>query len=1351
MKKFHWTLVLVLVVLFQVLFQGSFLVFGDVTNSTKKSKNNTAKKSSAPTNAGQNKLAQLNNNNTTLIANGNFNDNNVENIPELVSPANSDIVKNINDGDVLYLNPETNELQRTNPLAQNKRPVKRNNNNPNTYRSGFRSLPFIRNFDIGCNPDYAEINGGNIKQKNNNVKQKPKINQYQNLNTDLNQGLNPNLGPEFNPELNPELNPDFNINPYPYPPIEITKEFRDYNYYPSTLPQRRRLSGLFDPIREIVSGITDLAIPDSNSYTPDYWGDNPRSLHYPVTADPPAYYSYKNRIHPHIYPLTPADRFYEEQDTFLLGVNGTFVGKEGVLIDGEGIPIGTRLSSDGVLLASDGSQLGVRFGKRCRLLRSDNGQQIPNIGFQLSRDGRLSMRNGTALGTAGFTLGRRGMLLAPNGTPTGISLNNSGTLLGFDGEPLGTNSYQAVAGGVLLGTDGIPIGYRLLPDGSIIRFDGVPILSNSFRRGRNGIILTPDGTPIGPSGIRLNQNGVLISPDGFPIGANVISLSNTYPDDEDSQVASNGRSRGVSGFLRLGDKNEILSPDGRRTGLILGKDGVLTSLSGRSLGLRISDDGILQGTDGKTTRSSNIPNGILLGTDGSPTGLRLAEDGSSLVSPTGSRLGLKLGRDGALLTMDNKPVGSSALNFRVGANNPLRIGRNNIVLDIHGRNTGLKIRRDGVLLDATGQQIGLKISDNGVLQGIDGQPTQVKNIAGGILLGTNRAPTGLTLGKDGETLISPSGVPLGIKLGADGSLIGKNNQKLGAEALSFVPGSNIPLRIGDNNAILDLEGKDTGLKVNRNGILISTATNRPIGARISLNGILHGSDNNPVATKSEADGGGYRTNAAGELLGMNGEPIGLKFAADKKTLLCPNGRSLGLKLGRNGTLLGTDDLPIGTEGLSFLSTPNNPLRVGKNNLVLDSEGKNTGLRIGRNGMLLDATGRSLGVVISRDGFLESAEGNRLSLNDVVDAALAIDSRAVGVGVNFSVSPDGTVFGANGRPTGIRLGNDGLMLSPNGTPLGLFVAGNGVLYSPEGLPVGSIARQTNRARRAAGRAAGQNGTPYLPAEPPVNNIRRDRNNRILGANGTRTRLQLGNNNSLFGVNGEPLGFFVGQNGELLDHSGVPMLANGFRTNDNGVLLDAGGYPLGIKLGDNGTLLGLDGASLGVQLGQNGTLVTPDGFPIVEPVTQLPQNNGNGNDNGNDNIVSLQSYPPYPSYPPNLPYPPAGFAGSPYSPYPPNLPYPPAGFAGSPYPPYPPNQFPGGGMYDPYSPYPPNGVISNVSSGTGRVLTSLRNVRNGIRTLIAAPDYMTGEPAPIPETYSTRGPRDFLLQNPPKIGP
>jgi hypothetical protein len=387
------------------------------------------------------------------------------------------------------------------------------------------------------------------------------------------------------------------------------------------------------------------------------------------------------------------------------------------------------------------------------------------------------------------------------------------------------------------------------------------------------------------------------------------------------------------------------------------------------------------------------------------------------------------------------------------------------------------------------------------------------------------------------------------------------------------------------------------------------------------------------------------------------------------------------------------------------------------------------LRVGRNGVLLDSAGRPIGVGISRGGFLQGLDGGRLSMNDVVEAEVG--------GREFRLGNDGTLLRPDGRQTGIRLGNDGSVFSPNGAPIGLFLDRNGALLSPEGFPIGSLARSRGRLGSpyagagspyaGAGSPYAGAGSPYFPAEVPVNSIRRDRSNRIITANGEQTRVQLGNGNSLLGVNGEPLGFFLGMNGELLDQNGVPMLANGFRTNGDDVLIGSSGSPLGMRLGDNGTLLGLDGSPLGVQLGPNGTLATSDGYPVAVPVPPYPQGD--------------------PSYPPNQQLPPAGMVVDPYSGYP--------MMAADPYSGYPPMNDPySGNPYaaNPYAGYPQNaGMVERVGTGTGRVMNTLRNVRGGIRTLMVGPDYMTGHPAPIPETYTTKGPRDFFNPNPPKIGP
>jgi hypothetical protein len=267
----------------------------------------------------------------------------------------------------------------------------------------------------------------------------------------------------------------------------------------------------------------------------------------------------------------------------------------------------------------------------------------------------------------------------------------------------------------------------------------------------------------------------------------------------------------------------------------------------------------------------------------------------------------------------------------------------------------------------------------------------------------------------------------------------------------------------------------------------------------------------------------------------------------------------------------------------------------------------------------------------------------------------------------------------------------------------------------------------------------------------------------------------------------LGFFLGMNGELLDQNGVPMLANGFRTNGDDVLIGSSGSLLGMRLGDNGTLLGLDGSPLGVQLGPNGTLATSDGSPVAVPVPPYPQGNpamagdpssyppnappslsdSTGNSYGAAGSsnppypTNAPPYPSYPPYPPNPQLPPAGMVVDPYTGYPlmaadPYSGYPPMNDpygnpqAGNPYAnnPYAGNPYAG----NPYAGNPQNvGVGDRVGAGTGRVMNTLRNVRGGIRALITGPDYMTGQPAPIPETYTTRGPRDFFNPNPPKIGP
>ena len=683
----------------------------------------------------------------------------------------------------------------------------------------------------------------------------------------------------------------------------------------------------------------------------------------------------------------------------------------------------------------------------------------PSPGMYISPDGTICDDTGAPVLSADNKKPLKCGLGGPGG-PKSPKTDDNGNLLGPDGKPLE-------------GSDGTPVkaasgkeGPTTGPDGTIFGSDGKPLLGSDGKPLKAGQMY--DGKPL------CNNEGELLAPNGKPVigpngepiksGKNPIGLS----------VEPSGAVLGPAGEPFCGaDGNPLFAGmDANKKPVIDGK-GCLCGPDGQPL----------VGPDGKGIK----PGAGSLGPNVKPDGSLVNGDGSPVLGPDGKPLKCAMGPNGKpTVDDDGNLVGTDGKPLFAPCGNPTKSDKDGNLLGPDGK----------PLLDASGNPI----------------PSAGKPYVG---------PDGTLYGPAGNPLIGPDGKPLFAKLGPDGkplfdeagNLLGPDGKPLlGADGRPFNKGA-----IGPDGSVFGPDGKPI---LDKDGKPVKAGLGNPLKAPDAFPGPhigedggvtktdgtpLIGSDGNPLKV---ATGGKPQSDPkTGNLLGDDGKPL---IGADGKPvtssggpygpLVCPDGLVEGpggnAVPGPDGKPLFCEQKPdntpckdgdgnlVGADGGPLLGPDTNPVNFGKDtDTVGDSGPAEDPCDI--NVVILGPDGKPIAAVVKDlgDGKLqvqyepENEGPHTLDVTSGGDHApkcpveidvkpeLKLDGLNLGFGTGVTVGPDGTLFGAdgkplldkNGKPIKCKLGPDGKplrdamgnLIGENGKPL---VDENGNLLGPDGKPL-----------------------------------------------------------------------------------------------------------------------------------------------------------------------------------------------------------------------------------------------------------------------------------------------------------
>lgn len=713
-----------------------------------------------------------------------------------------------------------------------------------------------------------------------------------------------------------------------------------------------------------------------------------------------------------------------------------------------------------------------------------------------------------------------GQLIYENGdlvTETGILTTSEGVILTSDGTLIiGSETFIPVLNGqgeqiyykgqkVFQGKDGrlydekrnlilSPSGQAmtLLDDGLVVNEDGnviegvfsklSPIMANKgFQTGQGNELLDGHGNAIyfkgkkvlvGEDGHLYDENGNLLTDkNGQPLSLNkqgqIVSSNGQLADLKGFASESNlfNKVNGNKGF-KVGQKNELLDDEGNQVYLngkkvIVGQDGQLYDENGNLLSDKRGQPLSLNAQGQIIT-----PDGKLVSTEG------YAVDRLEFI-PVKKNKGFKVNKNNELLDENGNQVYYNGKKVMVGEDGRLYDEYGNLITDKTGQ--PLSVNSKGQIVRPDGQLASI--------EGFETKDTKFKPV---------NENNGFYKGADGS-LLDKDGNPLYYKgkkvfIGDDGRLYDADGVMITGEdgqTLSLNGDGQIVTPSGRVISLSDFEVEDLalisltgnkGFKVGKNNELLDENGNQVYynGKRVIVgdDGRLYDEDGNVLTDKN-----GYPLllNSKGQIINANGELASMDGFSVKESLLKPLESNNGFKVGKNNELLDEDGKQVYYNGKKVIVGSDGRLYDENGNLLLDDNGQPLSLN---NGQIITATGE----VASMEGFATETEigrelletGSNTKLTSLGDSGifstkdgLLVDKKGKSIiykGKRLRRGKNGQLFDENGKAILDKDGNplymndDGKIVDVNGNPIEGVLLQNGDGQYLSGGPQGPVMRR-----------------------------------------------------------------------------------------------------------------------------------------------------------------------------------------------------------------------------------------------------------------------------------------------------